>query len=35
MAGWQAPDVLADLRPGSVRHKFARLVSSAHFGCVQ
>ena len=32
---WQAPDVLSTVRPGSVRGKFVRLVSSAHFGCVQ
>ena len=32
---WKAPDVLSRLRPGSVRHKFARLVSSAHYGCIQ
>ncbi|MBT6273634.1 MAG: dihydroxy-acid dehydratase [Chromatiales bacterium] len=30
----QIPDVLAKLRPGSIRHKYARLVSSAHYGCV-
>lgn len=35
LAQWQAPDVLQDLRPGSVRHKYARLVSSAHYGCIQ
>jgi dihydroxy-acid dehydratase len=35
MAAWQQPDVLEGLRPGSVRHKFVRLVSSAHKGCVQ
>jgi dihydroxy-acid dehydratase len=35
MADWQQPDLLGGLRPGSVRHKFVRLVSSAHFGCVQ
>lgn len=35
MREWQQPDLLAGLRPGSVRHKFVRLVSSAHYGCVQ
>lgn len=35
MAQWRAPDVLAGLRPGSVQHKYVRLVSSAHHGCVQ
>ncbi len=35
MGEWQQPDLLAELRPGSVRHKFVRLVSSAHYGCVQ
>lgn len=35
LAEWQAPNVLDGLRPGSVRHKFVRLVSSAHYGCVQ
>ena len=35
MSEWKAPDVLAGLSPGSVRHKFVRLVSSAHDGCVQ
>ena len=34
MSGWQAPDVLDKVRPGSVRHKYTRLVSSAHHGCV-
>ena len=33
MADWTAPDA-ARLRPGSVHHKYVRLVSSAHFGCV-
>jgi len=33
MAGWKAPDG-AGLRPGSVHHKYVRLVSSAHHGCV-
>ena len=35
LARWQAPDVLQGLRPGSVRHKYVRLVSSAHYGCIQ
>lgn len=35
LAQWQAPDVLQGLRPGSVRHKYVRLVSSAHYGCIQ
>ncbi len=34
MAGWQAPDLSARVRPGSVRDKYIRLVSSAHRGCV-
>jgi len=33
MAGWRAPDA-SQVRPGSVHHKYVRLVSSAHFGCV-
>ena len=33
MAGWTAPDA-ARVRPGSVHHKYVRLVSSAHYGCV-
>jgi dihydroxy-acid dehydratase len=33
MVGWKAPDG-AGLRPGSVHHKYVRLVSSAHHGCV-
>jgi dihydroxy-acid dehydratase len=32
MAAWQTPE--ARLRPGSVHHKYVRLVSSAHHGCV-
>jgi len=32
MADWKAPD--PKVRPGSVHHKYVRLVSSAHFGCV-
>jgi dihydroxy-acid dehydratase len=35
MAGWQPPDLSARVRPGSVRDKYVRLVSSAHHGCVQ
>ena len=34
MAGWRAPDLDARTRPGSVHHKYVRLVSSAHHGCV-
>ena len=34
MAGWQPPDLSDRVRPGSVRDKYVRLVSSAHFGCV-
>jgi dihydroxy-acid dehydratase len=34
MAEWRAPARLAEIRPGSVHHKYVRLVSSAHFGCV-
>jgi dihydroxy-acid dehydratase len=34
MAGWRAPDLAARIRPGSVHHKYVRLVSSAHHGCV-
>lgn len=33
MASWQPPD-LSFIRPGSVRDKYVRLVSSAHHGCV-
>ncbi|MCB1643985.1 MAG: dihydroxy-acid dehydratase [Pseudomonadales bacterium] len=33
MKDWVAPAVAA--APGTVREKFTRLVSSAHFGCVQ
>lgn len=32
MAGWKAPE--PRVRPGSVHHKYVRLVSSAHHGCV-
>src|SRR5262249_19879315 len=34
MAEWQPSDPAARLRPGSVHHKYVRLVSSAHYGCV-
>ena len=34
LSTWKAPDVLDKVRPGSVQHKYARLVSSAHYGCV-
>jgi dihydroxy-acid dehydratase len=34
MAGWRAPDLTARVQPGSVHHKYVRLVSSAHYGCV-
>ncbi len=34
MADWTPPAKLAQLRPGSVHHKYVRLVSSAHYGCV-
>ncbi len=34
MADWQPPDHSARVRPGSVRDKYVRLVSSAHHGCV-
>lgn len=34
MAEWQAPDLSARVRPGSVHDKYVRLVSSAHRGCV-
>ena len=33
MAAWRAPDA-SQVRPGSVHHKYVRLVSSAHHGCV-
>ena len=32
MAAWKAPE--SRVRPGSVHHKYVRLVSSAHYGCV-
>ena len=34
MAGWRAADPATQVRPGSVHHKYVRLVSSAHYGCV-
>jgi dihydroxy-acid dehydratase len=34
MADWRAPDLSARVRPGSVRDKYVRLVTSAHYGCV-
>ena len=34
MQQWTAPPLPADVRPGSVREKYTRLVSSAHHGCV-
>jgi dihydroxy-acid dehydratase len=34
MADWSPPDLSARVRPGSVRDKYVRLVSSAHEGCV-
>ncbi len=34
MASWQPPDLSDRVRPGSVRDKYVRLVSSAHYGCV-
>ncbi len=33
MASWETPRT--NVRPGSVRDKYVRLVSSAHLGCVQ
>lgn len=33
MADWKAPNP-ARVRPGSIHHKYIRLVSSAHYGCV-
>ncbi|HLM15970.1 MAG TPA: dihydroxy-acid dehydratase [Reyranella sp.] len=33
MTAWRAPDA-SHVRPGSVHHKYVRLVSSAHHGCV-
>lgn len=34
LAGWRAPALPPHIRPGSVHHKYVRLVSSAHHGCV-
>jgi dihydroxy-acid dehydratase len=34
MAGRRASDPGPRVRPGSVHHKYVRLVSSAHYGCV-
>jgi dihydroxy-acid dehydratase len=34
MQSWKAPDVREKVPVGSVLHKYARLVSSAHEGCV-
>jgi dihydroxy-acid dehydratase len=34
MATWRPPDPSDRVRPGSVRDKYVRLVSSAHHGCV-
>jgi len=34
MEGWEPPDLSDRVRPGSVRDKYVRLVSSAHHGCV-
>ena len=34
MADWRPPDLATRIRPGSVRDKYVRLVSSAHYGCV-
>jgi dihydroxy-acid dehydratase len=34
MAKWRQPDLAGRVRPGSVHHKYIRLVSSAHHGCV-
>lgn len=34
MLTWQAPDLSVRVRAGSVRDKYVRLVSSAHYGCV-
>ncbi len=31
---WRPPDLSGEVRPGSVRDKYVRLVSSAHYGCV-
>ncbi|MEM7253634.1 MAG: dihydroxy-acid dehydratase [Pseudomonadota bacterium] len=34
MSAWEAPPRDPNVRPGSVRDKYRRLVSSAHYGCV-
>ena len=34
MASWDGPEAQPSVRPGSVRDKYARLVSSARYGCV-
>jgi dihydroxy-acid dehydratase len=34
MSTWRAPECGDKARPGSVRDKYIRLVSSAHYGCV-
>lgn len=34
LAQWAEPDLLSKVTKGSVRHKYARLVSSAHYGCI-
>ena len=34
LKGWRPPEVLEKVTVGSVLHKYARLVSSAHEGCV-
>jgi dihydroxy-acid dehydratase len=34
MSRWRAPERADKARPGSVYHKYIRLVSSAHYGCV-
>lgn len=34
MAAWDGPALSNRVRPGSVLDKYARLVSSAHYGCV-
>jgi dihydroxy-acid dehydratase len=34
LSAWKKPNILDKVREGSVQHKYARLVSSAHYGCV-
>ena len=34
MRAWEAPRLEDKVRPGTVLHKYARLVSSAQYGCV-